>query len=150
MQAPVAQVPLPAHVDGNAVPLALGNATDQFSAFTTSVNAYRAPSVNPLAYNARLQGAAQTHANNMSTLGFTSHIGSDGSTVRDRVINQGYSPGWVGENIAKGQTSANQALTGWQNSPDHSANLFSSDLTEFGFAWARGNYWVMVLASPKS
>jgi len=133
---------------GSSVPLVTGAADDPFSAFGASVNAYRAPTVNPLAYNQQLQGAAQTHANDMSNLGFVSHTGSDGSTIGDRVTAQGYEWASVGENIAQGQTSAAQALTTWQNSPTHNAILLSAELTEFGLATAPGNYWVMVLARP--
>jgi len=134
---------------GSSVPLVTGAAADPFSAFGASVNAYRAPTVNPLVYNQQLQGAAQTHANDMSNLGFFSHTGSDGSNVRDRIIRQGYDPAWYGENIAQGQTSAAQALTSWQNSPDHNAILLSAEPTEFGLATSPGNYWVMVLARPR-
>ena len=123
-----------------------GNAANPFPAFGVSVNAYRAPTVNPLAYNVKLHGAAQTHANDMSTNGFFSHTGSDGSQPWDRVSAQGYSWGWVGENIAQGQGSADAALTAWKNSPGHDAILLSSQPTEFALAWASGNYWVMVLA----
>ncbi len=139
----------PAHVNGAPVPLAVGAATDPFASFGASVNAYRAPTLNPLAFNQQLQAAAQTHANNMSNEGFFDHQGSDGSMPWDRVSNQGYSWVWVGENIAQGQTSAAQALTGWQNSPGHNAILLSSEPTEFGLANAPGNYWVMVLARPR-
>lgn len=134
---------------GSTVPQATGAAADPFSAFGASLNAYRAPTLNPLAYNQQLQGAAQTQANDMSNLGFFDHTGSDGSSPGDRVTAQGYSWGWVGEVIAQGQTSAGQALTAWQNSPPHNAILLSSQPTEFGLATAPGNYWVMVLARPQ-
>lgn len=133
---------------GSSVPMATGLPNDPFPAFSIDVNSYRAPSLNPLSYNTLLHGAAQTHANDMSTNGFFSHTGSDGSQVWDRATAQGYSWGWIGENIARGQTSAAQALTGWQNSPGHNAILLSSQPTEFALAWAPGNYWVMVLAKP--
>lgn len=125
-----------------------GDTVDPFPAFGVSVNAYRAPTVNPLAYNVKLHGAAQTHANDMSDNNFFSHTGSDGSQPWDRVDAQGYNWGWVGENIAQGQGSASAALTAWQNSPGHNAILLSSQPTEFALAWASGNYWVMVLARP--
>jgi uncharacterized protein YkwD len=139
---------LPAHVTNNTVPLAAGAVADPFTSFSASVNTYRAPALNPLAYNSQLQGAAQTHANDMSNNGFFSHTGSDGSQPWDRVDNQGYSWSWVGENIAWGQTTADQALTGWQNSPGHNAIFLSSQPTEFALANSAGNYWVMVLARP--
>ncbi|MGR3290417.1 MAG: CAP domain-containing protein [Paracoccaceae bacterium] len=147
MTAPAIPNISPGQVDTNQVPLAIGAVSDPFVAFSASVNDYR-PVQNPLAYNSQLQGAAQTHANDMSTTGFFDHMGSDGSMPWDRVSDQGYIWAWVGENIAVGQTSAQQALTGWQNSPAHDAILLSSEPTEFGLANAPGNYWVMVLARP--
>ncbi len=136
------------HVDGQPVPLASGLGADPFPAFGVSVNAYRTPGLNPLVFNQQLQGAAQTHADNMSSNNFFSHTGSDGSSVGDRVTAQGYTWGMVGENIAQGQTTTGEALTGWQNSPGHNAILLHAAPTEFGFAWAPGNYWVMVVAAP--
>lgn len=134
---------------GRTVPLASGASVDPFPAFGADVNAYRAPTLNPLSYNVKLHGAAQTHANDMSTNGFFSHTGSDGSMPWDRVSAQGYSWGWVGENIAQGQTTPSEALTAWKNSPPHNAILLSAEPTEFALAHASGNYWVMVLARPR-
>ncbi len=142
---PMVGVPPPG---GSSVPMATGLATNPFPTFGADVNSYRAPALNPLSYNRKLHGAAQTHANDMSSNGFFSHTGSDGRTVGNRVSDQGYSWAWVGENIAQGQTSATQALNGWKASPGHNAILLSSIPTEFALAQAPGNYWVMVLAKP--
>lgn len=125
-----------------------GLASDPFPDFSSDVNLYRAPALNPLTYNSLLQGAAQTHANDMSDNDFFSHTGSDGKSVADRVTAQGYNWTTVMENIAMGQTSASEALDGWQNSPPHNDAILSSIPTEFALAWAPGNYWVMVLAKP--
>jgi len=144
---PMAGVAAPS--GGSSVPMATGLASDPFSSFSADVNSYRAPALNPLSYNSQLQGAAQTHANDMSTNGFFSHTGSDGRTVSDRVSDQGYNWAWIGENIAQGQTTATQALNGWKASPSHNAILLSSVPTEFALARAPGNYWVMVLAKPQ-
>ncbi len=134
---------------------ATGLASDPFAAFSMDVNQYRAaavldpaPALNPLTYNSLLQGAAQTHANDMSANDFFSHTGSDGKSVADRVTAQGYNGTTVMENIAMGQTSASAALDGWQKSYDHNQAILSSVPTEFALAWAPGNYWVMVLAKP--
>ena len=50
------------------------------------------------AVDSRLRAAARVHATDMACNHFTSHTGSDGSSVRDRVERQGYSWSWIGEN----------------------------------------------------
>lgn len=123
-------------------------ASNPFPNFGIAVNAYRAPGLNPLAYNAQLHSAAQGHATDMSVNSYFSHTGLNGSSPGDRITAAGYTWGWYGENIARGQADADAALTAWKNSPGHNAILLNSNPTEFALAWAPGNYWVMVLARP--
>ena len=121
-----------------------------FSDFQTRLNTARAtPGLNPLSYNAQLAAAAQVHADDMSANNFFDHVGSDGSTFDQRIRAQGYDYAWAGENIAVGYTSQAAVFDGWMNSPPHRANMLSAQPTEFGLAWANGNYWVLELARPR-
>jgi uncharacterized protein YkwD len=107
----------------------------------------------PLAWNARLAVAADAHSLDMASHGLFSHTGSDGSTVADRVSAAGY--GWwtVGENLAAGQASANEALNLWISSPVHCGNLMNPGYKDVALAcrYAAGSpyqrYWTLVLAS---
>ena len=67
---------------------------------------------------------------------FFSHTSSDGSTVGERVTNQGYSWSWVGENIYAGSSATPQsAFDWWMNSAPHRANLLSPNYTDIGIGY---------------
>ncbi|MBM3122520.1 MAG: CAP domain-containing protein, partial [Chloroflexi bacterium] len=104
--------------------------------------------------DSRLQAAARVHATDMACNHFTSHTGSDGSSVRDRVERQGYSWSWIGENFFVGGGSAQTAFNWWMNSTPHRANLLSPNYTQFGVGYVYdadsdyGGYFVVVFAKP--
>ncbi|KAI9018875.1 CAP domain-containing protein [Hyaloraphidium curvatum] len=101
----------------------------------------------PLRYNQILSNAAKAHTDDMSSKGFMSHVGSDGSSPWDRFARAGFTNMRTGgENVAAGQTSEDQVMRDWMNSPGHRANILSPDFTLFG--WARtGNYWAQEFAA---
>lgn len=101
-----------------------------------------------LTYSTHLEALAQTHANDMSSKGFFSHTGSDGSQLGDRARRAGYGFCFVAENIAKGQRSASEAMDGWIESRGHLRNMLDHRATEMGLAQAPGAIWVMVLGRP--
>jgi uncharacterized protein YkwD len=104
--------------------------------------------------DSRLRTAARVHATDMACNHFTSHTGSDGSSVRDRVERQGYSWSWIGENYFVGGGSAQTAFNWWMNSTPHRANLLSPNYTQFGVGYVYdadsdyGGYFVVVFARP--
>ena len=114
------------------------------------LNAYRLQS--------QLQSAARRHSQDMACNGFLSHTGSDGSSVRDRVEQEGYDWSWIGENIfATGDASSSapqRAFDWWMNSAPHRANLLSPNYTEIGLGYrylagsGYGGYFTAVFARP--
>ena len=98
--------------------------------------------------NDALTQAAAAHARDLAQSGTSSHTGSNGRSVGDRVRRQGYGFCFVAENIAKGQGSLEQVLNGWLASPGHRRNLLASQAREFGLVRGPGNLWVMVLGKP--
>ena len=51
----------------------------------------------------------------------------------------------AGENIAQGQTSAQQVMNAWMNSSGHRANILSRNFTHIGVGYvADGNYWTQM------
>ena len=86
----------------------------------------------PLAWDDALGAAALAHSRDMAARRRFAHQGSDGSEVAARVTRAGYSWKLVGENIAAGQTSAQEAVAGWIESPGHCANLMNPAFTEMG------------------
>lgn len=104
----------------------------------------------PLAYNNRLESAARSQAQLMASRDKLSH--DLGVTLRQRVTAAGYD-GAVGENVAGGQRTLEQAIQGWLESPRHRDTLLSSRFTEFGLAVASvpsgkksryGIYWAFI------
>ena len=109
----------------------------------------------PVKSNALLARAGKLHAADMATYGYFSHDGRDGSKPADRATRVGYAWRAVGENIAAGQSSAEDAVRGWIDSPPHCANLMSPRFTEMGVAFAvnlesrMGIYWAQVFGTPR-
>jgi uncharacterized protein YkwD len=106
------------------------------------------------AYNAALEGACRTQLRLMVEKDQLAH--DLGIRLRDRVTTAGY-VGAVGENLAGGQKSIEQAIEGWLNSPGHRATLLNDKFVEFGLAVASvpaernsryGIYWCMIAGGP--
>ena len=106
----------------------------------------------PLARSAALDQAARAHAEDMARNSFLAHTGSDGSNPGERVSRAGYHWDVVAENVASGQTSADDIAATWLESPGHCANLMDAKYAETGIAYAlnpgdgRDIYWVQVYA----
>ena len=122
-------------------------------------NAERAKAgLKPLTLNNQLAEAAQGHSDSMAADDFFSHTGADGSSVGDRVKEEGYEFARTGENIAAGQTTAEQVVEGWMNSPGHRANILNADYTEIGIGYELlendtgsvnyNRYWTQVFGKP--
>jgi len=104
--------------------------------------------------DSRLTAAARIQAADMACNHFTSHTGSDGSSVRVRVERQGYAWSWIGENFYVGGSGAQTAFDWWMNSTAHRNNLLSPNYTQFGVGYVYdadsdyGGYFVVVFARP--
>jgi uncharacterized protein YkwD len=109
----------------------------------------------PLAWNKDLAAAALAHSQDMAQQGYFAHKNKQGNEVSQRAEAQGYRWRHIGENISRGQTSAQEAVTGWINSPGHCHNLMNSRFTEFGAGVAirQGRrpaaYWTQVFGAPR-
>ncbi|MBN9316864.1 MAG: CAP domain-containing protein [Devosia sp.] len=108
----------------------------------------------PLRYNVKLEDAARSQANLMAAKDTLSH--DLGVTLRQRVTTAGYD-GAVGENVAGGQSSLDQAIAGWLASPAHRDTLLSTKFQEFGLAVATvppnrdsryRTYWAFIAGGP--
>lgn len=110
----------------------------------------------PLHYNVQLESAARAQANVMAAKDKLSH--DVGGSLRQRVTTVGYE-GAVGENVAGGQKTLEQAISGWLNSPAHRDTLLSTRFEEFGLAVATvpanrpsmfRTYWAFIAGGPSS
>ena len=91
----------------------------------------------PLKLNEALREAARGHARDMAENDFFNHIGSDGSTLVDRINRVNY-PNWLyaAENIAAGFPTPDGVVQAWLNSPSHRVNIMHPDLKEIGVGYA--------------
>ena len=74
----------------------------------------------------------------------------------DRATAAGYRWVRVGENIASGQRTVEDAVASWLDSPGHCANIMNPAFTEMGAAYAinpqsrnRTAYWTQVFGAPR-
>jgi uncharacterized protein YkwD len=109
----------------------------------------------PLADEPRLRAAAQAHARDMLDHDYFAHEGHDGSNPAQRVGSTGYRYRLIGENIASGATTAQEAVDGWIASPGHCENLMDPRFTQSGVAYAASRYgaprilWVQDFGAPR-
>lgn len=92
----------------------------------------------PLKPNERLDRAAQRHAQDMFERAYFQHESPEGATMRDRIEATGYRARIVGENLAFGQTSAEEVVDGWLKSPGHRRNILENKFREMGLGIALG------------
>ncbi|MFJ5136543.1 CAP domain-containing protein [Streptomyces sp. NPDC088707] len=114
------------------------------------VNAERAKAgCGPLSANATLTRAAQGHSDDMAARDFFDHTNPDGAGPGERVTAAGYPWSTYGENIAMGQSSPEQVMESWMNSPGHRANILNCDFKEIGVGIHSqgGPYWTQVFGA---
>jgi len=114
------------------------------------------PPAPPVVWNGRLGLAALAHSSNMAEGHYFSHKEKDGSGVAERATRAGYTWRAVGENIASGNRTPQEAVAAWLDSPGHCANIMNPVFTEMGAAYAinpdndnRTPYWTQVFAKPR-
>ena len=95
----------------------------------------------PLREDSRLDNAALAHSVDMADNGYFSHNGPGNTRFDRRIESYGYdSPG--GENIARGQTSAQQVFDAWMSDSGHRDNILNCDFVAMGVGLdTQGWYW---------
>ncbi len=106
-----------------------------------------------LAVNAILTAAAQAHSIDMACHGLTSHTGSDGSSVQERIAAAGYSASRSSEIIyASGYPQT--AFDWWMSDQVHRNEILNPYLTEMGVGYAYvadaayGGYYTVDFGTP--
>ena len=111
--------------------------------------------VPPLSLNTALERAALEHSKDMAVNNYMDHTGRDGSSPADRITRTGYKWRMVGENLASGIMTPEEAVAGWLQSPHHCANLMTARFTEMGVAFAvnpatdAGVYWTQTFGTTR-
>jgi uncharacterized protein YkwD len=113
------------------------------------------PAAQPLTLApATLERAASEHSQDMASHDYMDHTGYDGSTPADRVSRAGYKWRTIGENLASGIMTPEDAVNGWVGSPHHCENLMSPRFTEMAVAYAVNPsssgeiYWTQLFGTP--
>lgn len=114
------------------------------------------PAALPLEWNDRLSEAALLHSREMAKRKSLGHRGNNGSQAGDRALKLHYSWQRIGENIASGQRTPEEAVSGWLSSPGHCSNIMNASFTEMGAAYAINPdtrlgtvYWTQVFGKPR-
>ncbi|MFE0703612.1 CAP domain-containing protein [Streptomyces sp. NPDC058872] len=123
------------------------SAADQVIALVNSVRVKAG--CGPLSVNATLTRAAQGHSDDMAARNFFDHPDPDGDGSGERVTAAGYPWSTYGENIAKGQSTPEQVMESWMNSPGHRANILNCAFKEIGVGIHDdgGPYWTKVFGA---
>lgn len=142
-------VPIELGPDGRPLPRvyripASGEAQVQFR-MLDAVNVMRqAAGAPPVAFDARLNAAATTHARDMARQNRAWHFGSDGSSPIDRVVRVGYNHLLIGETISETYESELETLSEWLGRDDARAIILDPRARDMGFGWYQeenGRIW---------
>ena len=117
----------------------------------TLVNARRQEAgLATLQNDSSLAAIAQKKAEDMAKNGYFSHTSPTYGSAFDMLKAAGYSYRTAGENIAKGQKTADAVMKGWMNSSGHRANILGTGYTKIGVGYAVSSggtpYWVQIFA----
>lgn len=88
----------------------------------------------PLAQNAQLTAVATTKASDMVKQNYLGLFSPGGQPTWSLATNGGYAYQKLGENLAYGFTSADQAISAWSTNPSHRANLLDPSYSQIGLA----------------
>ncbi|MEH0554298.1 sigma-70 family RNA polymerase sigma factor [Streptomyces sp. B21-101] len=126
-------------------PFAQSASSDRESQVIALVNEERAAAgCGPLTADPLLHKSAQGHSDDMAARDFFDHTNPDGADPGARITATGYRWSTYGENIAKGQQTAQSVMTSWMNSPGHRANILNCDFKNIGVGihdGAGGPWW---------
>lgn len=112
---------------------------------TKLVNVERAKAGLPaLKSNWELARVAEFKSQDMRDKNYFSHTSPTYGSPFTMMKNFGITYRSAGENIAKGQRTANEVVQAWMNSEGHRANIMSKNFTHIGVGHVEGNYWTQM------
>jgi uncharacterized protein YkwD len=96
----------------------------------------------PLVVDPRLVVSAEGHSTDMAERDYFAHTTPEGLTFRDRILSAGYANPGTAENIARGQSDAQQVMDSWMASDAHRENILDCDFSRLGVGLdENGMYW---------
>lgn len=91
---------------------------------------------------------ARDNQNNESQFLYLSHVGTDGSTLKQRLEESDYSVIYCVENIAYLKGNETMVIDHWMNNPTSCNNIMNRQVTNMGMARS-GDFWVLLFAQPR-
>lgn len=98
----------------------------------------------PIKSNWQLSRVARYKSQDMRDKKYFSHTSPAYGSPFAMIRNFGISFTTAGENIAMGQTTAEQVMNSWMNSAGHRSNILNPNFSEIGVGYASGNYWTQM------
>lgn len=108
----------------------------------------------PLVMQPQLQSSARKHSQDMAQHNYFSHTDLSGGSPFDRMKAEGYTGGWMGENIAAGNATVAATMDQWMNSDGHCANIMNPKYTQLGVGYfytstsTYKHYWTQNFGAP--
>jgi uncharacterized protein YkwD len=108
----------------------------------------------PLVMQPQLQSSARKHSQDMAQHNYFSHTDLSGGSPFDRMKAEGYTGGWMGENIAAGNSTVAATMDQWMNSDGHCANIMNPKYTQLGVGYfytstsTYKHYWTQNFGAP--
>ncbi|PLS17074.1 sporulation protein [Bacillus sp. M6-12] len=98
-----------------------------------------------LQLDTELSKVARTKSQDMKDKNYFDHNSPTYGSPFDMMKKFGIQYSSAGENIAQGQTSPQQVVQAWMDSPGHRANIMNSSYTHIGVGHvSSGNYWTQM------
>jgi uncharacterized YkwD family protein len=95
-----------------------------------------------------LSHVAREKSNDMQVNNYFSHTSPTYGSPFDMIRDFGVSYSAAGENIAKGQRTAEEVVQAWMDSEGHRANILNGTFTSIGVGYnENGNYWTQMFIS---
>ena len=112
------------------------------------VNSARAKeNLAPLKLNSALSNVAQAKSEDMQKNNYFDHTSPTYGSPFDMMKKFGISYLSAGENIAKGQKTAEAVVNAWLNSEGHRANILNKNFTDMGLGYLNTGgttYWTQI------
>lgn len=102
----------------------------------------------PLKENWELSRVARHKSIDMRAKNYFSHTSPTYGSPFDMIRAYGISYRSAGENIAKGQRTAQEVMNAWMNSEGHRRNILNAGFTQIGVGYEpNGHYWTQMFIS---
>lgn len=105
----------------------------------------------PLIMNWEVQRVARYKSNDMRDNNYFSHQSPTYGSPFDMLKKFNIKYSTAGENIAKGQKTAEAVMNSWMNSEGHRKNILNPNFTEIGVGYSAGKsttYWTQIFIKP--